>query len=75
MLHGDWPIRLGGNIHDQDSQTFDGYVSRTAFSLLLLLWGCCSATEIQHLQRLQNRAAIIVTNGDIDAAIKPILQR
>ena len=36
------------------------------------VWDCCSATEIQHLQRLQNRAARIVTN---DATIKPILEK
>ena len=36
------------------------------------VWDCCSATEIQHLQRLRNRAARIVTSSAYDAPIKPI---
>ena len=40
------------------------------FQYCCSVWGCCSAAEIQHLQRLQNRAARIVTNSSYDAAIK-----
>ena len=39
------------------------------------VWGCCSATEIQHLQRLQNWAARVVTNNAYDTPIKPIFER
>ena len=38
------------------------------------VWGCCNAAEIQHLQKLQNRAARIVTNSSFDAAIKPMFE-
>ena len=36
--------------------------------------GYCNSTEIQHLQRLQNRAARIVTNSAYDAPIKRNLE-
>ena len=39
------------------------------------MWGCCNATEIQHLQRLQNWAARIVTNSAYDAPFKPKLKK
>ena len=39
------------------------------------VWGCCSATEIQHLQMFHNRAARIVTNSVYDAPIKSILEK
>ena len=39
------------------------------------MWSCWSATEIQHLQRLENRAARVVTNSAYDAHIKPILEK
>ena len=38
------------------------------------VWGCCNAAEIQHLQKLKNRAARIVTNSSFDAAIKPMFE-
>ena len=44
-------------------------------SVCCSVWGCCSATEIQHLQRLQNRAARIVTNSAYEAPIRPILEK
>ena len=44
------------------------------FQYCCSVWGCCSAAEIQHLQKLQNRAARIVTNSRFDAAIKPMLE-
>ena len=39
------------------------------------VWGWCSATEVQHLQRLQNRAARIVRNSANNAPIKPISEK
>ena len=35
------------------------------------VWGVCSATEIQQLQKLQNRAARIITGSNYDAPSKP----
>ena len=36
--------------------------------------GCCVSTEILQLQRLQSRAARIVTNSHFDAPSKPLIQ-
>ena len=36
--------------------------------------GCCNSTDILQLQRLQNRAARIVTNSQFDAPSKPLIQ-
>ena len=40
-----------------------------------LVWGCCSDTRLNTLQKLQNRAARIVTNSPFDASSAPLLQR
>ena len=37
-------------------------------------WGCCNSTDILQLQKLQNRAARIVTNSPFDASSKPLIQ-
>ena len=44
------------------------------FQYCCSVWGCCNAAEIQHLQKLLNRAARIVTNSSFDAAIKPMFE-
>ena len=44
------------------------------FQYCCSVWGCCNATEIQLLQKLQNRAARIVTNSSFDAVIKPMFE-
>ena len=44
------------------------------FQYCCSVWSCCNAAEIKHLQRLQNRAAGIVTNSSFDAAIKPMFE-
>ena len=38
------------------------------------VWGCCGTTEISKLQKLQNRAARIITNSSFDASSKPLIQ-
>ena len=38
------------------------------------VWGCASLTEINQLQKLQNRAARIVTNSSFDAPSRPLIQ-
>ena len=38
------------------------------------VWGCSNYTDILQLQRLQNRAARIVTNSPFDAPSKPLIQ-
>ena len=37
------------------------------------VWGCCSGTEIDKLQKLQNRAVRIITNSPFDPPSKPML--
>ena len=37
-------------------------------------WGCAGLTEINQLQKLQNRAARIVTNSSFDAPSRPLIQ-
>ena len=38
-------------------------------------WGCCGFTEINQLQKLQNRAARIVTNSSFDTPSRPLIER
>ena len=42
--------------------------------MLLLIWGCCGKTEIDRLQKLQNRAARTVTNSSYDAPSVHLIQ-
>ena len=38
------------------------------------VWGCCGSTEISKLQKLQNRAARVITNSSFDAPSRPLIQ-
>ena len=39
------------------------------------VWGCCGLTEINHLQKLQNQAARIITGSHFDAPGLPLVKR
>ena len=39
------------------------------------VWGCCGVTEINQLQKLQNRAARIVTGSSFDAPGMPLIKK
>ena len=39
------------------------------------MWGRCGATEKNHLQKLQNRAARIIANSSYDAPDTPLVRR
>ena len=39
------------------------------------IWGCCGLTEINRLQKLQNRAAGIITGSRIDSPGLPLVKR
>ena len=39
------------------------------------VWGCCGLTKINHLQKLQNRAARIITGSRFDAPGLPLVNR
>ena len=41
--------------------------------MLLLCLGCCSTTDINRLQKLQNRAIRIIANSAFDTSAKPLL--
>ena len=45
------------------------------FSYCCSVWGCCGATKLNTLQKLQNRAARIVTGSPFDTPAAPLLQR
>ena len=38
------------------------------------VWGCAGSTEINQLQKLQKRAARIVTNSSYDAPSRPLIE-
>ena len=38
------------------------------------VWGCAGSTEINQLQKLQNRAARIVTNSSFDTPSNPLIE-
>ena len=38
------------------------------------VWGCCGTTDIDQLQKLQNRAARIVTNSSFGAPSRPLIE-
>ena len=44
------------------------------FSYCCSVWGCCSETKLNSLQKIQNRAARITTNSPYDAPAVPLLQ-
>ena len=44
------------------------------FQYCCSVWGCCNAAEIQLLQKLQNKAARVVSNSSFNADIKPMFE-
>ena len=44
------------------------------FRYCCAVWGVCGLTEIQNLQKLQNRAARIITDSNYDAPSKPLIE-
>ena len=44
------------------------------FRYCCAVWGVCGLTEIQKLQKLQNRAARIITDSNYDAPSKPLIE-
>ena len=43
------------------------------FRYCCAVWGCCGTTDIDQLQKLQNRAARIVKNSSFDAPSMPLI--
>ena len=44
------------------------------FQYCCSVWGCCGSREISQLQKLQNRAARIVTNSSFDTPSRPLIE-
>ena len=57
--------------HDTLKTLYTGIVE-THFRYSCSVWGNCDATEKKHLQKLQNRAAGILTNSHFDADARPL---
>ena len=45
-----------------------------SFRYCCSVWGVCGAAEIHQLQKLQNRAARIITGSNYDAPSKPLIE-
>ena len=44
------------------------------FCYCCLVWGCCGVTEINQMQKLQNRASRIVTGSSFDIPCQPFIK-
>ena len=52
-----------------------GSIIEPHFSYCCSVWGSCGALKLDMLQKLQSKAARIVTNSPFDASAAPLLQR
>ena len=50
-------------------------ITEPHFRYYCSVWGACGASKLDVLQKLQNKAARIVTNSPFDASAAPLLQR
>ena len=48
--------------------------NRTTFSISFICMGYCRTTDMNRLQKLQNRAVRIITNSAFDAPASPLLK-
>ena len=55
-------------------KTLYSSIVETHFRYCCSVWGCCGTTDINQLQKLQNRAARIVTNSSYDAPSRPLIE-
>ena len=49
-------------------------IVETHFRYCCSVWGCCGLTEFKRLQKLQNRAARIVSGSSFDAQSQPLIK-
>ena len=45
------------------------------FQYCCSVWGCCGSTDITKLQKLQNRAARVLTDSSFDAPSRPLIEK
>ena len=55
-------------------QTLYAGIVEPHFRYCCSVWGCVASTEINQLQKLQNRAARIITNSSFDAPGRPLIE-
>ena len=62
-------------LRKESLQTLYKGVMEPHFRYCCSVWGCTSLTEINPLQKLQNRAARIITNSGFNAPGRPLIKR
>ena len=67
MIYRGHAIRGGG--HSMAPQ----FQSQCMAKVKVNVWGCCSTTYINRLQKLQNRAVRMINNSAFDTPAKPLL--
>ena len=55
-------------------KTFYSSILEPHFRCCCSVWGCCGKTDIDQLQKLQNRAARILTNSSFDTPSRPLIE-
>ena len=55
-------------------KTLNSGIVEPHFRYCCSAWGCCGTTDINQLQKLQNRAARIVTNSSHDSLSGPLIE-
>ena len=50
-------------------------IAEPHFRYCFSVWGCCGKIDLNQLQKLQDRAASIVTNSRYDATSEPLLHK
>ena len=58
----------------RDLQTLYTGIVEPHFRYCCSVWGCAGLTEINQLQKLQNRAARMTTNSSFDAPSRPLIE-
>ena len=61
-------------LYEAIAKTLYNSIIEPHFQYCCSVLGCCNSTDILQLQRLQKRAARIVTNSHFDATSKPLIQ-
>ena len=68
-------LKHAKNILPIDSlKTLYSSIVEPHFRYCCSVWGCCGTTDIDQLQKLQNRATRIVTNSSFDAPSRPLIK-
>ena len=61
-------------VPDKTFKTLYTSIAEPHFQYCCSVWGCCGITQINQLQKLQNRAARIITNSSFDTPSRPLIE-